>query len=1124
MTHRRIIPPILASASLLSVVVLLSCGEGKKEDLGVESPPTCDAGFEDYGAGECLPTDPCAAEETCAAQHRECTNNRGAAVCGPCAGGYREAAGGCVESETCADNSCSGHGDCDDATGIVVCTCDAAYEGDDCGSCAANYRTDGEDGCEPDPTTAVVTLTPDGGTYATPGGWIVTAPEGAVEDDVTITIHVDAIDGAAWLGTELPLKEALVLAVSFSPDGQVFDEPLEIFAPTTVLAFSLEDSVVDEVVFAGLTGDRMFFGEGNEVVEVDELGLTFRVEHFSEGAWWDLGQVKRTLQGWVDSAVTTAAELHESAIDAAKSLVGLPGKLMGPLFENPDGTYNCEYVAGLALATLEVDRSSKHRLYTKWFFGTVGVNEVYPLSREEFFGDEEQYQISLFNRLKANANPRRAQVSCCPQTPTRTAFQETWWEGYVADGPLKMKQATMVWDLILIQKYHFELKSAHLSCDGGPFDEERSLSLSSPQWQKWDTFNFNAGQKAYGNWEDDWWAAVQECSLGFLGRDYRIESPIWQTDMSAYGSWSRLVPGKEYFDGEACQCMKDMADVQLERDAENRGLCDCPKDPNGEFKWHADSQTCVCTNEERPNWDAGNKRCISCEELDPEKPVWNPVTKECMACTVKVCEGDHSVTSPEDLEALTECTSVAGALEIKDSPLTGLDELVCLTAVGGALTIQNNADLTTLAGLQNVISVGDLVIDNNDALEALNGVGGIKSLTGTLKVKGNAGLKSLTGLNNITSVNDLVLDDNDALTTLDALSGITTVGGELSIWNHEILKTLNGLHNVEFVGTWLQIGYNNSLETLAALGNVTTVGLWVGVHYNDVLTNLEGLNNIASGPGIGIFGGEQLESLGALSNITFVNDKLIVESTTVLKGLHGLHNIESVGIDLYVQYNEGLESLEALSGLRSVAETVMISGNDKLINLDGLENATMRYLSLYYTPVLSDLEALGNLTALDQLTLSGNLALQKLKGLEGLVVLGDLNILNNPILDSLEPLAGVTALMKVGTHDGDLWIAGNAALKSMDGLNKISRIDGHVWLKGTALEDLDGLGGLRSVGDNFWVWENEDLASWTGLTDLKVDGGVRFADNPLLCVDPEELVEKVTIGGALDLRGNKQCE
>ncbi len=128
----------------------------------------CDEGYEGYAGTTC---------ETCAAEyHREgdecvvdrvcdvgtcsgrgdCDDSTGIAVCTcddgyagehctECAPGYHQVdQDGCVKDQVCLDNTCTGHGDCDDSTGVVVCTCNRGYAGEFCETCEAGFHDEGD--------------------------------------------------------------------------------------------------------------------------------------------------------------------------------------------------------------------------------------------------------------------------------------------------------------------------------------------------------------------------------------------------------------------------------------------------------------------------------------------------------------------------------------------------------------------------------------------------------------------------------------------------------------------------------------------------------------------------------------------------------------------------------------------------------------------------------------------------------------------------------------------------------------------------------------------------------------------------------------------------------------------
>jgi hypothetical protein len=118
--------------------------------------------------------DDCALDRRCADQTENpcgsgvCTDGHGViecvceegyegARCELCAPGYaRNRSDVCFPQQSshlrCNDDSCSGHGACDENADSVVCTCDAGYASASCGACAVGYVRTATNTCSPSRT------------------------------------------------------------------------------------------------------------------------------------------------------------------------------------------------------------------------------------------------------------------------------------------------------------------------------------------------------------------------------------------------------------------------------------------------------------------------------------------------------------------------------------------------------------------------------------------------------------------------------------------------------------------------------------------------------------------------------------------------------------------------------------------------------------------------------------------------------------------------------------------------------------------------------------------------------------------------------------------------------------
>ncbi len=106
----------------------------------------CSGGGDDL---VCMP-DSCSSHGECNDSSGEivcsCEQGYTGAHCGACAEGYQDndGDGSCLES--CSDDYCSGHGTCSDAQGTASCECEDGYSGEKCTDCADGYQDNDEDG------------------------------------------------------------------------------------------------------------------------------------------------------------------------------------------------------------------------------------------------------------------------------------------------------------------------------------------------------------------------------------------------------------------------------------------------------------------------------------------------------------------------------------------------------------------------------------------------------------------------------------------------------------------------------------------------------------------------------------------------------------------------------------------------------------------------------------------------------------------------------------------------------------------------------------------------------------------------------------------------------------------
>jgi len=144
-----------------------------------------------------------------------------------------------------------------------------------------------------------------------------------------------------------------------------------------------------------------------------------------------------------------------------------------------------------------------------------------------------------------------------------------------------------------------------------------------------------------------------------------------------------------------------------------------------------------------------------------------------------------------------------------------------LNAVTGFLRINDNADITTLNGLQNLESAyGILLYDDNE--------------------------NDLTGLNNLNSVNYLYLYGNNSLTSLKGLENLTTLR-ILKINNTPNLKDISALSNISNNNIIVYFNnnqnYTNKIKSYSSMCNISNYHTNYSFYYWDANNNYNYTNN-----------------------------------------------------------------------------------------------------------------------------------------------------------------------------------------------------------------------------------------------------------------------------------------
>lgn len=192
---------------------------------------------------------------------------------------------------------------------------------------------------------------------------------------------------------------------------------------------------------------------------------------------------------------------------------------------------------------------------------------------------------------------------------------------------------------------------------------------------------------------------------------------------------------------------------------------------------------------------------------------------------------------------------VTGNLGITGNDITNLDGLSCLTTIGNGLSITWCNNLVNTDGLSNLVNFDDwLTVYYNQKLPNVNGFTGITKAE-YVAFEGNPALDNLDGLVNLDTVTGmLAIDSNPGITQIDGLASLKYVGRNLLVEDNVNLMSMDGLSGLQTVGGTLWIDRNGPGINCCGLYPILTNGGLAGGISGLTQTGCTPADIIANGP------------------------------------------------------------------------------------------------------------------------------------------------------------------------------------------------------------------------------------------------------------------------------------
>ena len=191
--------------------------------------------------------------------------------------------------------------------------------------------------------------------------------------------------------------------------------------------------------------------------------------------------------------------------------------------------------------------------------------------------------------------------------------------------------------------------------------------------------------------------------------------------------------------------------------------------------------------------------------------------------------GNYYIQSQADVDEFfivyPDCFELNGNANISGENITDLSGLNGITSIEKNLSVNGNFSLIDFEGLSSLNSIGGgfylgHYVGGNPLIQSFSGLEGLTRIGGTFQILYNYVLIDFSGLNNLQSVGDIYILNNESLESLTGLENLDSINGNFSIKGTNILDDISQLSNLTYVDGTIYISYNEALSSLSGLENI----------------------------------------------------------------------------------------------------------------------------------------------------------------------------------------------------------------------------------------------------------------------------------------------------------------
>ncbi|MEM1120016.1 MAG: hypothetical protein AAGJ18_06175, partial [Bacteroidota bacterium] len=364
------------------------------------------------------------------------------------------------------------------------------------------------------------------------------------------------------------------------------------------------------------------------------------------------------------------------------------------------------------------------------------------------------------------------------------------------------------------------------------------------------------------------------------------------------------------------------------------------------------------------------------------------------------------------------CNSLLVNVTIEDDlsdPIQNLDGLSNISSIFGNLTIRNNPNLSSLQGLSSLFALnqGSLLLENNPTLTDLTGLDRLNSVH-SITIKSMNGLSDLTGLTEVNGLFKLTINNCANLTALNGTNFLVGIYDHLILTNNPELTDISSLDLVGLQG----------LVTITDNAKLANCSIYCICN----LINCSGANNVTVS-----------NNAAGCNDITDIQNNCVTNSCCPS--------------DLFFFSQADIDAYNLICP--TIAGRVFITGDD-----------------------VTDLSPLSTIETISgQLSINGCSMLTSLAGLDNLEEIGEVQILNNPLLTDL-------ALPKLETVTGNFQLIQNQGIITLNGPSLLTSVGGLTIFENNSMTSIGSFPALTTINQQMAIQQNAVLEDISGLANV----------------------------------------